>query len=347
MKVAFLDRDGTLIFEPPDSRQIDSVDQVRILPGVIEGLKRFQSEGYKLVLVSNQDGRGTSAFPEEAFRKPQEKFLRLLKKEGIVFHEIFICPHFEKDKCACRKPKTGLVSAFLKENQKLNLEQSFMLGDRNTDLQFARNLGVRGFKMETNGIFPRVSSALRVTRETNIFVQCNLDGGGESRINTGVGFFNHMLEQLSKHSLIDLAIAAEGDLHVDEHHLVEDTALVLGDVISRALGSRKGIERFGFVVPLDDALAEVAIDLGGRPYLIFNCKFKRVKVGDFPTELVEHFFKSFSDSLKANIHINVRYGENEHHKIEAIFKTTARALKMACSFDPRLKEQVPSTKGVL
>jgi len=346
MKIAFIDRDGTMIFESPDTRQIDSLEKLELLPGVIEGLKRLQAEGYSLVMVSNQDGRGTKSFPEESFRKPQEKLLSLLKKEGIIFEKIFICPHFEKDRCKCRKPKTGLVDAFVKQ-VKMDREKSFVLGDRPTDLQFAENLGIRGFRMETNGPFARIASTQRTTKETDVFVQCNLDGQGVSQIDTGIGFFNHMLEQLSKHSLIDLTVKAKGDIEVDEHHTVEDVALVLGGALSNALGSRKGIGRFGFLVPLDDALAEVAVDLGGRPYLVFNCKFKRAEVGKFPTELVEHFFRSLSDGLKANIHVNMRYGENEHHKIEAIFKATAKALRMACARDSRAAEQLPSTKGLL
>ncbi len=346
MKVAFLDRDGTLIFEPVDTEQIDSVEKLKILPGVIEGLKRIKKAGYQLVMVTNQDGLGTRKFSESQFRKPQEKLLSLLKKEGVEFQKVFICPHFEKDRCSCRKHKTGLVSKFVTQ-EKIDLDKSFMLGDRATDLGFAKNLGVQGFKMDTNGTFPRLAFLERSTRETSIFIQCNLDGEGAYKIDTGLNFFNHMLEQLSKHSLIDLAIKAKGDLHVDEHHTVEDIGIVLGQVLSDALGSREGIGRFGFLVPLDETLAEVVIDLGGRPYLKFHCEFKRPVVGDLPTELVEHFFKSFSDALRANIHINVRYGENEHHKIEAIFKATARALRMACERDPRRQNSLPSTKGLV
>lgn len=345
-KVAFLDRDGTLIFEPPETGQIDSIELLKILPGVVEGLKALKRQGYSLVLVSNQDGMGTKSFPAASFKKPHEKFLQLLKKDGITFEKIFICPHFESDDCKCRKPKTGLVSSWLSK-EKIDPVRSFVLGDRPTDFELARNLGIPGFSMLTNASFPRLAEVERNTKETKIFARCNLDGSGNFSIDTGLNFFNHMLEQISKHSLVDLVIKADGDLKVDEHHTVEDVGLVLGQVLSEALGPRKGIGRFGFLVPLDDSLAEVAIDLGGRPYLQFNAEFKRPIVGDLPTELVGHFFRSVADSLKANIHVNLKYGENEHHKIESIFKAFARALRMACVLEPRTLEQTPSTKGIL
>lgn len=345
-KIAFLDRDGTLIYEPPETGQIDSIALLKILPGVVEGLKKLKRQDYQLVLISNQDGMGTKRFPAADFKKPHDKFLQILKKEGIEFYKTFICPHFESDRCACRKPKTGLVSAWLL-NGKIDPVRSFVLGDRQTDLEFAENLGIPGFKMLTNGSFPRLAFVERNTKETKIFAACNLDGSGNYSIDTGLNFFNHMLEQIAKHSLVDLVIKADGDLKVDEHHTVEDVGLVLGQLLSDALGPRKGIGRFGFSVPLDDALAEVAIDLGGRPYLVFSGAFKRPTVGDLPTELVSHFFRSVSDSLKANIHVNLKYGENEHHKIEAIFKAFAKALRLACALDPRTTDQSPSTKGVL
>lgn len=346
LKIAFLDRDGTLIFEPLDTKQIDLVEKVKILQSVVEGLKRLKEEGYRFVMISNQDGRGTSSFPEEDFERPQKKFLELFEKEGIEFYRILICPHFPEDQCACRKPRTGLVQDFLK-HEKIDLDRSIMVGDREADMEFAKNVGVWGFRMETNGTFPRLASVNRRTDETDVFVQCNLDGNGNFQIETDLRFFNHMLEQLSKHSLIDLRIKAKGDSDIDEHHIVEDIGLTLGQALSRALGTRKGISRYGFLLPMDDTLAEVALDLGGRPYLVFNCVFKREKLGDLPTEMVEHFFRSLSDSLKANIHINMRYSRNEHHKIEAIFKALGRALRMACEHNHRLEDSLPSTKGVL
>jgi len=274
LKIAFLDRDGTLIFEPPDTRQIDLVEKVRMLPGVVEGLKRLKEEGYRLVMISNQDGRGTSSFPEADFQRPQKQFLELLKKEGIEFYRILICPHFAEDDCDCRKPRTGLVQDFLRQ-EKISVDRSIMIGDREADMEFAKNVGVWGVRMQTNGSFPRLANVERKTEETDVFIQCNLDGTGDFQIETGLKFFNHMLEQLSKHSLIDLRIRAKADSNVDEHHWVEDVGLTLGQSISRALGPRKGISRYGFLLPMDDTLAEVALDLGGRPYLAFNCEFTR------------------------------------------------------------------------
>lgn len=346
IKVAFIDRDGVLIYEPLDTKQIDSLDKLRILPGVIVGLKGLINQGYKLVMVSNQDGLGTKSFPAKDFEVVQNKLLELLKKEGVVFYAIFICPHFEKDNCNCRKPKVGLLGDFLKESP-VDPKKSFMIGDRKSDEEFAKNLGIKFVKVLPNSVFPRLAAIERITKETQIFVQCNLDGQGNFSVDTGINFFNHMLEQLSKHSLIDLDLKANGDLQIDDHHTIEDVGLALGEALYRALGERKGIKRYGFLLPMDDTLAEVAIDLGGRPYLVFNCKFVREKVGDLPTEMVEHFFRSLAETLKANIHINIKYSRNEHHKIEATFKAFAKALRMAVEADPRQKDILPSTKGSL
>jgi len=345
-KVAFIDRDGTLIDEPRDTRQVDSLEKLRVLPGAIDGLKRLQAEGYELVMVSNQNGLGTPSFPTNDYKIVQDALLKILEEQDIAFSAVFVCPHFPKDTCVCRKPKIGLVKNFLK-TETIDYERSFVVGDRKSDADFAKNIGVRFYEMETNGTFPRIASVERATKETKIFVQCNLDGEGRSDIDTGLNFFNHMLEQVSKHSLIDLTVKAEGDLHIDEHHTVEDIGLALGTVFLAALGEKKGINRYGFLLPMDDTLVETAIDLGGRPYAVFNAEFKREYVGDLPTELVEHFFKSLAEALKANVHINVRYGKNEHHKIEAIFKSFAKALKMAVAIDPRMKGELPTTKGLL
>lgn len=346
MKIAFLDRDGTLIFEPQDTGKIDALDRLQILPGVIEVLKKLKEDGYQFVLVSNQNGIGTSDFPTEDFEIPQRKFLEILRNEGIEFYRIFVCPHMKEDNCNCRKPLTGLVDQFFKEKQ-IDLTKSFMLGDRLTDVEFAGNIGVMGFRMLTNSRFPRIACCERETSETKVFALANLDGSGSFKIDTGIKFFDHMLEQFSRHSLIDLIVKTQGDLAVDEHHTVEDTAIVLGEVIGKSLGAKRGIKRYGFTLPMDDTLVEVVIDLSGRPYLVFNAAFSREKVGDLPTELVEHFFRSLADSLKANIHINVRYSRNEHHKIEAIFKAFAKAMRMACELDERLDEEIPSTKKTL
>lgn len=346
MKIAFIDRDGTLIFEPPDTDQVDSLERLKVLPGVVDGLKNLIEEGYKLVMVTNQNGIGSPSFPTESFEIPQKKLLEILKDGGVEFYRIFICPHFASEGCVCRKPKIGMVEKFLKENE-IDLEKSFVLGDRITDLEFASNIGVFGMKMMTNSFFPRIAAVQRVTAETDIFMMLNLDGTGQYQVDTGVKFLDHMLEQFSKHSLIDLKLRVRGDLEVDEHHTVEDVALVLGGALLKALGDKRGVGRYGFTLPMDDTLVEVALDLGGRSYLVFNAEFKREKAGDLPTELVEHFFRSLADNLKANVHINVRYSRNEHHKIEAIFKAFAKAMRMACEKDDRSGENLPTTKKIL
>ncbi len=345
-KVAFIDRDGTLIYEPPDTKQVDSVEKLQILPGVISSLTTLTNQGYKLVMASNQDGLGTKSFPDKAFREVQSKLIKDLGQNGIIFDEIFICPHFERDKCGCRKPKIGLLKKFLRQNF-IDFEKSFAVGDRDSDKKFAQNIGIKSYIMTTNSTFPRIASVERNTKETQNFVQCNLDGQGNFSIDTGVNFFNHMLEQFSTHSLIDLTIKAKGDLQIDNHHTIEDVGLALGQTLFQSLGNRRGIKRYGFLLPMDDTLAEVAIDLGGRPYLVFNCEFKREKVGDLPTEMIEHFFRSLAETLKANIHINVKYSRNEHHKIEAIFKAFAKAMRMAADLDFRQIDVLPSTKGLL
>lgn len=346
LKIAFIDRDGTMIYEPPDTMQVDSLEKFKILPNVIPGLLSLTKQGYKLVMVSNQDGLGTRSFPRRDFNLVQDKLLKDLKKNGIVFDEMFICPHFDKDRCSCRKPKIGLLKKFLEQNV-IDKEKSFVIGDRESDKKFAENLGVKSYIMTTSSTFPRIGAIERNTKETQVFIQCNLDGQGTFNVDTGLNFFNHMLEQFSKHSLIDLVVKAKGDLLIDDHHTIEDVGLALGQTLSQALGDRKGIKRYGFVLPMDDTLVEVAIDLGGRPYLIFNCEFKREKVGDLPTEMVEHFFRSLAETLKANTHINIKYSRNEHHKIEAIFKAFAKTMRMAVDKDFRQQGVLPSTKGLL
>ena len=345
MKIAFIDRDGTLIWEPPETKQVDSLEKLRILPGVIEGLRTLQEDGFELVMVSNQDGIGTPSFPQEDFDKPQSALLELLSEQGIAFTEVFVCPHKQEDRCNCRKPQTGMVDVFLKENV-IELDVSVMIGDRETDEVFAEALGVRFIRMETNGRFPRFASVKRETKETSIEAFVNLDGSGVAQIETGIGFFDHMLELLTKHSLIDLTLKARGDLKVDEHHTVEDVGLVLGSVFSKALGDKRGIERYGFWVPMDEALAYVAIDLSGRPYFVFEGEWKREYVGELPTELVSHFFESLASTLKCNLHMKIERGENEHHKIEALFKGIGRTLRQAFRESPYDRD-IPSTKGSL
>jgi imidazoleglycerol-phosphate dehydratase/histidinol-phosphatase len=346
MKVVFLDRDGVLLFEPQDDFKVDSLSKYRVLPNVIPVLKRFTCEGYQLVMVTNQDDLGSASFPIENFNICQDKLIQDLANEGIEFIKLFVCPHSKLQNCDCRKPRTGMVDDFLKCNS-IDYKRSFMVGDRDTDMEFASNIGIRGFKKLCNADFPRIASMDRITLETEIFVQANLDGEGKFEIDTGLKFLDHMLEQFAKHALIDLTIFAKGDLQVDEHHTVEDVAITLGQVLKSALGDCKGIERYGFLLPMDESLCEVALDLGGRAELVFNVDFKREFVGDLPTELVKHFFKSLADNLKATIHINLKYGENDHHKIEAIFKAFARSFRSAIEKNVRLQNKLPSTKGIL
>ena len=363
MKVIFLDRDGTIIAEPPDE-QVDSLEKLELIPGVIQGLRLLQNRGYVFVLVSNQDNLGSSAYPNEKYEIVQNKLMRLLNGEGIQFIAVFICPHGVNDNCACRKPKTGLIDEFIRTNE-IDLSHSFVFGDRETDVHLARNIGCKAIRLtsdkSTSADFKTESfieachyivrsdrSAVlkRDTAETKIFVEVCLDGTGNYEINSGIGFFDHMLALLSKHSGIDMKIEVQGDLQVDEHHSVEDTGLVLGDAIRQALGDKRGIERYGFLLPMDESMAQVALDLGGRPFCSFNAPFEREKVGEFPTELVEDFFRAFADGVRANLHITVA-GRNDHHKIEAIFKAVARALRQAVTQNEQNADVLPSTKGVL
>ncbi|MDD5040804.1 MAG: bifunctional histidinol-phosphatase/imidazoleglycerol-phosphate dehydratase HisB [Candidatus Peribacteraceae bacterium] len=344
-QIAFLDRDGTLLWEPPETRQIDSLEKLKILPGVIEGLKQLCKRGFALVMVSNQDGIGTPKFPRKQFELPQKNFLRQLASQGIAFADVFVCPHTPEEQCACRKPKTGLVKDFLRRNG-VDLSSSLMIGDRKTDEEFAKNIGVRFVRMETNGRFPRFASLRRKTDETDISIFLNIDGSGRTKIATGIGFFDHMLDLLVKNSLIDLMLRVKGDVNVDEHHTVEDTALALGGALGEALGSKRSIGRYGFLLPMDEALAEIALDLSGRPSLIFKGSFRREYVGDLPTELVAHFFGSFAQALKCNLHMTIRRGSNEHHKIEALFKGLGRCLRQAFRINP-FERGIPSAKGSL
>ena len=345
-KFAFIDRDGTMINEPEETKQIDSLSKLKILPGAINGLQRLLKADYKLVMVSNQDGVGTKFFPKKDFLKPQNALLKILKQNKIKFYKIFVCPHLPQKNCSCRKPKLGLLKNFLKE-ENIDLKNSLVIGDRPSDQQLAKNLKIKFIEMATNSRFPRFAFINRETKETKINLELNLDGTGKHDIKTGFGYFNHMLELFSKHSLIDLKINAQGDLRVDEHHTVEDIGIVLGQAIRQALGDKKGIRRYGFLLPMDETLAQVALDLGGRSYLVFNYQPKREYVGDLPTELVEDFFQAITENLGCNLHIAIKYGRNEHHKIEAIFKAFAKTIKMAVENDPRAKNLLPSTKGKL
>jgi imidazoleglycerol-phosphate dehydratase/histidinol-phosphatase len=354
-KVLFLDRDGTLIEEPDDGR-IDSISKLALVRGVIPALLRFKDAGYEFVIVSNQDGLGTPTFPRDDFDSAQSFMAALFGSQGIEFAAVLFCPHVAADGCACRKPATGLVRGYLADGV-LDRRFSVVVGDRESDIAFAENLGVRGYKISTNGApgstwqsiahevldRPRTGSVVRNTRETGIQVDVDLDQEAEPRVSTGIGFFDHMLEQLGKHGGFALSVECDGDLQVDEHHTVEDVALALGQAIRAALGEKRGIQRYGFVLPMDEASAEVGIDLGGRAYLVFDGAFPREQIGTLPTELVPHFFRSLADTLGASIQIRVR-GENTHHMIEACFKGVARALRQAFV---RTGTVLPSTKGQL
>lgn len=351
-----IDRDGTLVAEPPDE-QVDTVDKVRLVPGVIPALLCLVEAGYRLVLVSNQDGRGTASFPEENFLRAHDFIIELFASQGIRFDAEFICPHFAGDGCGCRKPATGLVARYLLHTPP-DLDRSFVIGDRETDLAFAENLGLVGLKVGDGAhgslTWPEIARQIlgglrrghvtRGTAETRIRVEVDLDDPhGPVRASTGIGYYDHMLEQVAKHGGFSMDLECSGDLHVDEHHTVEDVSLALGEALRTALGARRGIRRFGFVLPMDEARAEVAVDLGGRPYLVFEGEFRRERVGGLPTELVPHFFRSLADSLRASIHVRIN-GENDHHQVEASFKALGRALRDAFRLEGG---GIPSTKGVL
>jgi len=347
--VLFIDRDGTLIEEPPD-QQVDALEKIRFMPGVFAALADLVKRGFKLVMVTNQDGLGTPRFPQKAFEQAQQFVLDTFRSQGIEFDAVFVCPHLATDACDCRKPKTALVQDYM-GTRKVNLAASAMIGDRDTDLEFAANLGVRGFKLLGDQNWPGIVQALiarraqieRRTKETQIGVAVNLDATAPLRVSTGIGFFDHMLEQLAKHGGFSLELTCQGDLQIDEHHTVEDCALALGEALRAALGSKAGIGRYGFVLPMDEACAQVAIDLSGRAYAEFKGKFNRESVGGLPTELVPHFFRSLADSMGAAIHVSVT-GDNSHHMIEASFKGVGRALRQALR---REGNDLPTTKGVL
>lgn len=361
-KVLFIDRDGTLVIEPPIDFQLDSLEKLTFYPGVFQQLARIvQETDYELVMVTNQDGLGTSSFPEETFWPAQNKIIEAFKNEGIEFSEILIDRSFPEENLPTRKPGTALLTHYIKGNY--DLRNSFVIGDRLTDLQLAKNLGCKSIYLSNDkneeailtttswkDIYtfltqqPRIANVIRNTSETKIQVNINLDGTGKSNISTGLGFFDHMLEQIARHGHIDLNIQVKGDLQIDEHHTIEDVAITLGDSFLQALGSKKAIERYGFLLPMDDCLAQVAIDFGGRPWLVWETTFKREKIGEMPTEMFMHFFKSFSDAAKCNLNIKAE-GDNEHHKIESIFKAFAKAIKMAKTKNNNYS--IPSTKGSL
>ncbi len=367
-KVLFIDRDGTLVIEPPIDYQLDSLEKLEFYPGVFRWLSKIAEElDFELIMVTNQDGLGTISFPSETFWPAQNKIIQAFKNEDIVFKEVLIDSSFPEENSPSRKPRTGLLTTYLNGNY--DLENSFVIGDRLTDIELAENLKAKGILissseelnyknttqvLKTNSwkriyeflkLKERTASIERNTNETQIKIDLNLDGTGKSTIDTGIAFFDHMLDQIARHGQIDVNIKVQGDLEVDEHHTIEDTAIALGEVFNKALTNKLGMERYGFCLPMDDCLAHVAIDFGGRNWLVWEADFKREMIGKMPTEMFEHFFKSFTDGAKCNLNIKAE-GKNEHHKIEAIFKAFAKAIKAAVKRDTE-KMILPSTKGTL
>lgn len=372
-KVLFIDRDGTIIWEPPTDFQIDSLEKLEFLPKAISNLRRIAEEGdYELVMVTNQDGLGTDVFPEDTFWPAHNKMMKTLEGENVQFAAVHIDRHFPEDNSPERKPGIGMLGKYF--NGEYDLANSYVIGDRLTDVQLAVNLGSKAIFIgqedqvqeiedaqknaihlvttdwdaiyERLKLHDRIAAVERNTKETQIKIVLNLDGTGKSAIHTGLGFFDHMLDQVAKHGGVDLEISVKGDLHIDEHHTIEDTGLALGEAFRKALGDKRGVARYGFLLPMDEALAQVAVDFSGRPWLVWEAEFKREKVGDMPTEMFHHFFKSFSDTSLTNLNIKVE-GDNEHHKIESIFKGFAKAIKMAVKRDLSALHILPSTKGVL
>lgn len=351
-KILFVDRDGCLIEEPADE-QIDSYEKLALLPGVVAALQRFAAAGYQLVMVTNQDGLGTASFPEADFRGPHELLLRILSSQGIRFREILIDRSFPHEGLDTRKPNTGLMRGWLADDG-WSRAASAMVGDRETDLKFAANIGVRGLRVGPQGMawsevahlvldVPRIAEAVRNTRETRITVRVDLDKLAEPKVHTGLGFFDHMLEQIGKHGGFALELTCDGDIHIDEHHTIEDCALALGQALKQALGDKRGIARYGFCLPMDESAAEARLDLSGRPYFVFEGDFQRERVGGLAVEMVPHFFRSLCETLGANLHLSVR-GDNAHHMVEACFKVVARTLRQAIR---REGDELPSTKGTL
>lgn len=374
-RVLFIDRDGTLIVEPKDDFQVDSLEKLEMIPGVTRAMHFVAGKlPYKLVMVTNQDGLGTESFPEDTFYPAHNKMLKALANEGVIFDDILIDRTFPEDNAPTRKPGTGMLTAYM--NGDYDLEGSYVIGDRLSDAMLARNLGAKAIILheddeETRAgiisegltdtvvmvtphwddIIPvlqggkRCATVDRKTSETDIHVRIDLDGNGHSDISTGLGFFDHMLDQIARHSGVDLTVRVKGDLHIDEHHTIEDTAIALGTAINDALGDKRGIERYGFVLPMDECLCTLAMDFGGRPWIVWDVEFNREKIGDMPTEMFFHFFKSLSDNARMNLFVRAE-GANEHHKIEGIFKAFAKSLKQAVHRDP-FRFTLPSTKGVL
>lgn len=352
-KILFIDRDGTLIAEPPEDYQVDRFAKLAFEPGVIPALLALQQAGWRLVMVTNQDGLGTTQFPQADFAGPHALMMQIFSSQGVTFDDVLICPHLPDAGCACRKPRTGLVTRWL-EAGAIDNTHSYVIGDRATDLELAANMGIQGLRYSRDALnWPAIAAQLtardrqaritRTTRETRVDVQVWLDRTGDSQIQTGIHFFDHMLDQIATHGGLRLAIAVDGDLQVDDHHTIEDTALALGAALRQALGDKRGIGRYGFVLPMDECLARCALDLSGRPWLAYHARFRYQKIGDMSSEMIAHFFHSLAYALGATLHLKAR-GDNDHHRAESLFKAFGRTLRQAIRID---NDQLPSSKGVL